>query len=629
MESSTRIPAVPDQTTFVKEWFDWYRGYSIFTNPDGSEEHRALTGESLSEVDIGHLPRTTEELQAGNVERPRAGLHNALLNRQSREDVTTPSIAPTEIDPEDRIFDSSSSSASSPSNSDSEDHPVDTRLAQQRLLLNLQHNIQDIRANVIELTRRIPNYRESSQVSTISNQLNSISRSVATIRHHHPSFRTQNLSDRQAMDNSTRTNNQHHPQTSTHLTDGPASEDIHRLNDEELQQRMLDLQDEVSRIQTVPVPPEPSDEHDAYMANLARIHRQHLHARHEHQHRERVASLRTREELGNQSQSRIRSSQGRSSRGQLSSLFARPASEQAQAPDLLTSNTEPQSQSAHRNQRSSDLSRGLSGSESYNMAAQTRNLPSYLAARRLQRPRGNLGRIEHPNGLPANEGNSMESVEPSHSSIPRTTITPFDPYTSTLSERPYFPRLGHSNDSLSLSGQLSRPGSALPLTDQSEPSIWRRVESGAIRHASARHSSAEVFFPSPRDPEPVLPQGAVATDYFQASYGYHPGSRVTSSYIEATASEPRSPITPLPQLVPADFFPNLPAEQGVRIWHSAAQEIAEERRRQEQENQPQPSLDNDLTRPEPVAEEAKNVFMECKVCFTQISNQAALPCGEQ
>lgn len=61
--SNCRIPHVPDQTDFIRQWFDWHRGYTIIRNSNGTEERHILIGEPLSEVPLGHLPQTLEESQ--------------------------------------------------------------------------------------------------------------------------------------------------------------------------------------------------------------------------------------------------------------------------------------------------------------------------------------------------------------------------------------------------------------------------------------------------------------------------------------------------------------------------------------------------------------------------------------
>ena len=176
-QSSTRIPTLPDQTSFIKHWFDWHRDYSIFTNPDGTEERQVLLGESLSDADIGFLPRTTEEIEAG-IEAP---LNARDSNLQGLLDDETPSqLSSEDLDPEGRIFDSSSISKSLV-DSDSEESQDYTTPAH-HLLRDLQQNLEEIRANVIELTQSLPRHRASSQVSTVSGQLDSIIRRLDITR---------------------------------------------------------------------------------------------------------------------------------------------------------------------------------------------------------------------------------------------------------------------------------------------------------------------------------------------------------------------------------------------------------------------------------------------------------------
>ncbi|KAL8694117.1 MAG: hypothetical protein Q9218_001170 [Villophora microphyllina] len=62
--------------------------------------------------------------------------------------------------------------------------------------------------------------------------------------------------------------------------------------------------------------------------------------------------------------------------------------------------------------------------------------------------------------------------------------------------------------------------------------------------------------------------------------------------------------------------------QQLRLLH-ARQRLLE----REEEQRPAGSLDNDITRPDPIKEEAKMVKMECKICFSQVSNHVVLPCG--
>ncbi|KAK5284678.1 hypothetical protein LTR16_005069, partial [Cryomyces antarcticus] len=61
----TRIPEFPDQTEFLEKWYDYYRGYRVVQEDDGTEERIALLGEPWEDVSPGHLPRSLDELRTG------------------------------------------------------------------------------------------------------------------------------------------------------------------------------------------------------------------------------------------------------------------------------------------------------------------------------------------------------------------------------------------------------------------------------------------------------------------------------------------------------------------------------------------------------------------------------------
>ena len=60
----TRIPNVPDQTEFLKTWYDYHRGYRIEKREDGTEDRVAVRGELLGDVAPGYLPRSLSDLRA-------------------------------------------------------------------------------------------------------------------------------------------------------------------------------------------------------------------------------------------------------------------------------------------------------------------------------------------------------------------------------------------------------------------------------------------------------------------------------------------------------------------------------------------------------------------------------------
>ncbi|OCL08368.1 hypothetical protein AOQ84DRAFT_376831 [Glonium stellatum] len=63
--SQTRIPEVPDQTQFLERWFEFHQGYRVVRRENGSEDRIAVVGEPLQDVSPGYLPRTLQELRAG------------------------------------------------------------------------------------------------------------------------------------------------------------------------------------------------------------------------------------------------------------------------------------------------------------------------------------------------------------------------------------------------------------------------------------------------------------------------------------------------------------------------------------------------------------------------------------
>lgn len=273
-QTSTRIPHIPDQSDFIRQWFDWHRGYAIIRKPDGTEESQELIGEALSEVELGRLPRTLEELQA----RPEPRRHRLrrrlaeasaytessdtvinndghyLQNINTQQHVTStsmihshPTLAPL-IDPEDRIFDSSSESTS-PANSDTGDYRDGSIPARQRLLSNLQQNLDDVRANVLELTQRTPGARNASQVSSVTSQINAITRRLSRIRQQNLS-RLPSVPSNETMSSPGPNPDLHNPDESDFdgseldrmLMDGPNE----FYTDEELRQRIMQLNREES-----------------------------------------------------------------------------------------------------------------------------------------------------------------------------------------------------------------------------------------------------------------------------------------------------------------------------------------------------------------------------------------------
>ena len=106
---------MPDQRQFLDKWFDWHQGYRIIKHEDGSEEHELLLGERLADVAPGFLPRTIDELRSGSTRESlvNESLQSGRLNPPAQRTTTEQLV----IDPEDRIFDS-------PSTSNNTDHLI-------------------------------------------------------------------------------------------------------------------------------------------------------------------------------------------------------------------------------------------------------------------------------------------------------------------------------------------------------------------------------------------------------------------------------------------------------------------------------------------------------------------------
>lgn len=61
----SRVPEIPDQTSWLDKWFEFRRGYRLIKRDDGSEVRQAVTGEPWKDVSPGCLPRTLAEVRAG------------------------------------------------------------------------------------------------------------------------------------------------------------------------------------------------------------------------------------------------------------------------------------------------------------------------------------------------------------------------------------------------------------------------------------------------------------------------------------------------------------------------------------------------------------------------------------
>ncbi|KAL8687389.1 MAG: hypothetical protein Q9224_005166, partial [Gallowayella concinna] len=635
-QSSTRIPLIPDQTSFINQWYDWYRGYAISPNLDGSEERRALIGEALSEVSLGHLPRTTVELQARDTEQvnPQTSITQQNVSRPS---IIAPSshffTTGSDIDPEDRIFDSSNNSASSEAsdNSDNEGSPPDL---QQRLLLLLQQNIEDIRANVVQLTRRIPQYRDSSQISTISRQLNSVTRSLGVVRRHRHTHSQQHPTGQAMGDHmSTGSNYQgeRHLQGFDPSAHSLTTQSIRHLDDEELQQR-ISWMCGISEINS------PGDgPFRPISPTLVRALQQ---AFREQDRRRRLAgNLGTRGEVERQ---------GHNHQSPLTSLLARPAPGQSQHQTLVDIDREHrQLQATSENQGTSNPSTGLPRSVNHGTGIDALGISPGEAEALSRTLRQTYGHPEYPSRPLGSGSGSMEGLDRSDPSVFRSGLDSARQNTSSLTEGLRRYREHYGLEYAALGGQSARTSPALPSNNPNEPRIWRYGTSGASPEA---HYRSDVhLFSIPRSVHTAARQGFAgstlesrntntttpeSTTYGLSSPAFNPGGPDESRATNAPRP-PYMPMTDPPMGFDGIFagealtplYPHL-GQDGDRIWsYSTTRTVQREpRRRQQRQPQPQASLDNDSTRPEPVSKEAMTVFMECKICFAQLSNQAVMPC---
>ncbi|CAO1596765.1 hypothetical protein XANCAGTX0491_000596 [Xanthoria calcicola] len=631
-QSITRIPTLPDQTTFIQHWFDWHRGYSIITNPDGTEHRHVLTGESLSQVDIGYLPRTTEEIQAGVV---------AALNARSRDpqqiirDETHSLLNSEDIDPEDRIFDTWSTSDSA-FDSDPDDSQDDTTAAQ-HLLRVLRQNLEDLRANVIELTQRDPRHRASSQVSTVSSELNSITRSLGSMRQQH-NPNTYQLAAAQAMDRP----------------------DLQDEGDDELLQRVGQLFYQRRQLLNTPESPQRNSQLAFLGGDIDRV-------------------------------LVVCDSRGRSAPGFGPSLLERAIA-------LRNSIMGPPTHAIRQAQSSIAFLAGSSRSEQHVGGAQARGLLSTRPATPSERTFSGYQPIGYSGRLFESQRNSSQNSDvgnPRNAFDDRPfTAEPNRQRTDDL--RPSAsPAVGDIRHVSSRNSQPPRPTSALvyPTIDRESWQTHAAQWQGAHRTQQRQDSSVHEPEQNPSEPRvsrnnvqpragyrssflhgPNRPPTPATSDfnYFRSlrfppffspsdssdsphsehlsggpgsseiwpQFGQGPGgwsSNITAgdgSHLQRWTQRPVPSLDDSTRLFSdmlsdaprmADLLPNL-----AQTRRAGRQGIPTEGARSPRQRPPgpKPSLDNDPTRPAAVAEEAKNINMECKVCLQQISNQVLLPCGK-
>ncbi|KAL8786187.1 MAG: hypothetical protein Q9213_002957 [Squamulea squamosa] len=587
--SSALIPV-----RFIKRWFDWHRGYSIITNPDGTEERHTLIGESLSQVDIGYLPRTTEELQAGitlSFNTQNSDTQHIVTGQSS---TSAPRLDTDEIDPEDRIFDSSSRSESS-HDTESEDEPEYSNSTYQQLLLDLQQNVEDIRANVDRLTRRIPRNRTASQVSAISSNLTSITRSISTIRQND----RHNMDRRITLDNG-----------DTRASESPAPE---HMTDDELRRWILQLLTRIQQVQNIDI----SVRHDmTVIRHLNALNVQLQRAERVRRRRESPAPVfGTLEEVERQ---------GQDYRSVLTTLFTRAVPEQTHPQDQPTITTDPQPQALHQIQRSIDSSGGLSGSEHSGAGRQARELFS--------------GQAGLPTSLASTDGSSPPSTNPYRSHVRRELD--FEALIASIIDSPR----SSNSDQLSLQDRVPR------ASIRARPHYRTPADQGPSRifgNGTTPPSSSPLFDAQARNLTRMEQAGLGGR---VPNYLHEDASLPTSPFQLSDMLSQQQPgyETRLDQTGLIDHYPQLAPEN--RVWTSNRPTLGDLHRQQEnirrhdedlrrqvetqrhhrqrrRASQPKPSLDSDPTRPEPIAEEKKTITMECKICYQQLSNQDTVACA--
>lgn len=646
-QSSTRIPTVPDQTTFTQQWFDWHRGYSIITNPDGTEDRQVLIGESLSQVEIGHLPRTTEEIQAG-VE---ASLNAQSSNpEQNVHDETRPRLSSEDIDPEERIFDSSSTSESA-FDSDPEGSQDNTTAAQ-HLLRELRQNLEDLRANVIELTQTIPRRRASSQVSTISSQLNSITRSIGTIRQQHNS-NTQQLAAARAMDRS----DLRIPSREEH-------------SDDELLQRVGQMFNQRRQLLNSPESPLRNSQLALLAVDIDRV----LIVCDSRGRPDPVFGSRPFPSLLERAialRNSIMGSQTHATQ-HAQSYIASPAgpsqSEQylggAQAQGMFPLQAVTQSHTAIPDYQPVRYTGRLSESERNSSESSGAGNPRNMfdgnpftaepARQRTDGPRSSTG---FPPG-------DIQHVSSQESQPPRSsTVLPSDNHSreywqTYAAQRRDAHRAQQRQDSSlrepeQISPELREPRNnvqprihwrypflhgparpSTPLTNdldylgslRSRPPYFSPSNSSDSPHSESvlgRLGTSDFWSRLDRGPQVWTQNIPTEEELRRRQRPRRPQQSETRLDNDSTGSTPERSSEGLGM---SDSLPHL--APGPRVESPGIPTEEERRRRPRPRPRHQPSLDNDSTRPAAVAEEAKNMVMECKVCFEQISNQVLLPCGK-
>ncbi|KAL8716406.1 MAG: hypothetical protein Q9220_000313 [cf. Caloplaca sp. 1 TL-2023] len=509
-------------------------------------------------------------------------------------------------DPEDRLFDSSSSSAA-PSDTESDDVEYDPRSTQTRLLSNLQHNLDELRTNVGELTQRYPHTRNTSQISNLTSQINSFTQRLTRIRQNNLSH-VQDFAREQTMDGMPR----HDVPPGPPGFDQNADNDINAsLSNGDLERRIDRLrQEELTHRATSTIRRHPEGGHRFHMTILDRMVAQRQRAEQELQRREGAASVfGTREEVDRQ---------GDDYQSPLRSLFARTAETQRDFNTLMTRQREISSDLERNMQPGTPRQHRVSSEFTTSGFNQSRIDVSHAAALPLQR---NI--YEHPpsGSFAANIISTLTIGWTNHGSTGMNMARP--------------PSNGASDPTFS-----SPPNYfAVPSSDEDRPEtrLWQRRRSELLLSPQTMQGHPPRHFYPPsigmdgQSPHDASMRSSSIRRRFDAYRGVMEHGQDTPTTAGAIESG-SSGESPMPRMSVHDQrMQNLMAEQqAARMHHRMAEMRAMMLREQRdpQGQQHQPSLDNDASRPDPVEEEAKMVKLECKICFAQVSNQVILPCGQ-
>ena len=641
-----QIPHVPDQGNFLAQWFDWHRGYSIITLPDGSQVRQELKGESLAEVPLGHLPRTLAQLQpAGDRpirirpsyrrRQPQRGIasetspllspttlntvaanhtrHNP--NGETRHHVPSlsmtssqPNVAPG-VDAEDSIFDDSSSESSNQSDledpqesfegSDSDNSHIAALRSPEDLVPNLQQNVDALSGMIAEVTRRSALRRATLQLSSVSNQIASITQQLTSTWQSNRD-NLQNQPTGQAMDS---TPNQNGDSSIPPSSTSRISRHIgHQVSQSQSEQN--------PQYQYLPAPPayldaaiEDSDSlsnsetSSLHSRDFVRIvHTSSRRAQREQRRRQEAAPVfGTREEV-----ERL----GTAYQSPLASLFE----QQSPTPVDHADSTDRQQQSLGNGTGSASNQGDELNTAGPDVHAPDGSLLHHSTAHlRLMTDFLDLGVADEDLiDFTAPASNQPHRVRPS---------------TASVNHNAESPRVWRSTEHYGYPHMVPPPY----LLDYPRLDPGLASPTGAADGPNHGQSPNAQTFADYREPRPVPVPLSRESRTLNSFPDWSPAP--PSSFYRTTTQQHQAAWG---QQMPVDMsqYDYLRTSAEALHRHERMTQVLARRVRQPAAPRPQPSLDTDTTRPEPVAEEAKMIKMECKICFSQISNQVVLPCGK-